>query len=110
MYTEILSLRCKPVKAGVTNEVDNHKCLRKLRHTHFQELEQEIVVVRPAASTKLWWEAWFSVMLYWVAGLILRPLKPLNMNALHSFKMLGTMNPATQCHIPKQKPLKKKKL
>jgi hypothetical protein len=54
MYTEILSLRCKPVKAGVTKEADNHKCLRKLRHTHFQELEQEIVVVRPAASTKLW--------------------------------------------------------
>jgi hypothetical protein len=54
MYTEILSLRRKPVKVGVTKEVDNHTCLRKLKHIHFQELEQQIVVVRPAASTKSW--------------------------------------------------------
>lgn len=54
MYTEILSLRSKSVKVGVRKEADNHKCLRKLRHIHFQETEQEIVVVRPAVSTKLW--------------------------------------------------------
>jgi len=54
MYTGILSLRSKPVKVGATKEADNHKCLRKLKHIHFQVLEQETVVVRPAVSTKLW--------------------------------------------------------
>jgi hypothetical protein len=50
---ELQRLKTKHIKVEATIEANNHKRFSGPKHGPFQELEQETVNVRPAASTAL---------------------------------------------------------